>query len=169
MGSSSAGYILIKGEGDSKKRSTYRDFYGPLDKGSAKPSFCYPRRKEALKEEVSKIERVIQSGHVAKEHEMELQITLKTKKDRLKGLDAQEGEANKLFKENKDAWMKRREELATEISESMPKASDVRKRKVNPFKVLKAEKSGLEDKKKEYIVLSRLAGEDSNVSFLQKD
>jgi hypothetical protein len=163
-----AGHILIK-DGDKNRKMTYREFYGPLDKGSAKPSFCYPKRKEALKEEVEKMERVLDSGHIAKEHEMEARVTLKTKKDRLKEIDTQEGAAAKLFKENKDAWMKRRDELADEIRETMPKLSDVKKRRVNPHKVLLNEKKGLEDKKREFIVLSRLAGEDSNISYLQRD
>jgi len=162
------GYIIIK-DGEKNRRSTYRDFFGPLDKGSAKPSFCYPKRKEALKEEVAKMERVLDSGHIAKEHEMEARVTLKTKKDRLKEIESQEGAAAKLFKENKDSWLKRRDELKTEISESMPRETDVKRRRVNPHKVLKMEKEGLEDKKKEFIVLSRLAGEDSNLSFLQKE
>lgn len=163
-----SGYIVVK-DGDKNRRMTYREFYGPLDKGSAKPSFCYPKRKEALKEDVEKMERVLDSGHVSKEHEMETRVTLKTKKDRLKAIDAQEAEAQKKFKDNKDAWMKRREELAAEISESMPKAVDIKKKRVNPFKVHQMEKAGLEDKKREYIVLSRLAGEDSNVGYLQKE
>jgi hypothetical protein len=162
------GYIIIN-DGEKKSRATYKNFYGPLDKGSAKPSFCYPKRKEALKEEVLKMERVLDSGHIAKEHEMEARITLKTKKDRLKAIESQEGEAVKLFNDNKDNWMKRRESLAEEIRETMPTQEASRKRKVNPHKVLKDEKSGLEDKKKEYIILSRLAGEDSNTSFLQKE
>ena len=164
-----ASYIIIKGEGDKNRRVTYKDFFGPLDKGSAKPSFCYPKRKEALKEEVQKMEKVLDSGHIAKEHEMEARVTLKTKKDRLKAIDAQEGEAKKLFTDNKDAWMKRREALAEEITAAMPTQDAVRKRKVNPHRVLQTEKSGLEDKKKEYIVLSRLAGEESNVQFLQRE
>jgi hypothetical protein len=168
MGSSTAGYILVK-DGDKGHRVSYKDFYGPLDKGAAKPSFCYPKRKEALKEEVEKMERVLDQGHIAKEHEMEARVKLKTKKDRLKAIDAQEGEAKKLFKDHKDDWMKRRDVLAEEIRESMPTQEAARKRRVNPHKVLKDEKAGLEDKKKEYIVLSRLAGEDSNVSFLQKE
>jgi gas vesicle protein len=163
-----AGFIVIK-DGEKNRRSTFRDFYGPLDKGSAKPSFCYPKRKEALKEEVEKMERVLDSGHIAKEHEMEARVTLKTKKDRLKAIDSQEGEARKLFNENKDKWMERRTTLAEEIRETMPTEENVRKRRVNPHKVLVTEKSGLEDKKKEFIVLSRLAGEDSNVRFLQKE
>jgi hypothetical protein len=165
-----AGYIVVKQSGDEKgRRVSYRDFYGPLDKGSAKPSFCYPKRKEALKEDISKMERVLESGHIAKDHEMDAKLTLKQKKERLKAIDAQEGEAAKLFKEHKDDWMKRRGELAEEIRMSMPTETDVKKRRVNPHKVLRNEKTGLEDKKKEFIVLSRLAGEDSNVSFLQRD
>lgn len=164
----SAGYIIIK-DGEKGRRASYRDFYGPLDKGSAKPSFCYPKRKESLKEEVEKLERVLALGHIAREHEMEAKVTLKTKKDRLKDIDAQEGDAKKLFNDNKDQWMKRRAELAEEIRETMPALSDTKKRRVNPHKVIQREKSGFEDKKKEYIVLSRLAGEESNISYLQKD
>jgi hypothetical protein len=66
-----SGYILIK-DGDRSKRATYRDFFGPLDKGSAKPSFCYPKRKESLSEEVARMEKNIENGYVSKEREMEM-------------------------------------------------------------------------------------------------
>jgi hypothetical protein len=165
-----AAYIVVKGEGDQNRRVSYKDFYGPLDKGSSKPSFCYPKRKEALKEEVDKMERLVNSGHIAKEHEMDVKIKLKEKKDRLKGIEAQEGEAQKLFNKNKDKWMERRSALAEEIAAKMPSRDNVSKRRVNPHTVLKEEKAGgLGEKKKEYIVLSRLAGEESNTTFLQRD
>jgi hypothetical protein len=163
-----AGFIIVK-DGDKGRRSTYRDFYGPLDKGSAKPSFCYPKRKEALQEEVEKMQKAIENGYIAKEREMEAKVTLRTKKDRLDKINEQESAARKLYEENKDSWNKRRTTLAEEISESTPKLSDVKKRRVNPFTTLKKEKSGLEDKKLEYMVISRLAGEESNISFLQRD
>jgi hypothetical protein len=162
------GYIIIK-DGDKSKRATYRDFYGPLDKGSAKPSFCYPKKKENLKEEISKIKSVLDNGYVSKERVMEMKIKMKEKKERLDKINEQEKEAKKLFEENKDAWMKRREVIGEEIKENTPTKKDVRERRVSPHLVLRKEKTGLEDKKREYIVISRLAGEESNVSFLQKE
>lgn len=164
------GYIFVPSKsGKSEVATSYRAFYGPLDKGSAKPSFCYPRRKEALVEEVEKMQKAIDNGYIAKEREMESKIQLRTKKKRLDDINAQEASAKKLFEENKDAWMKRRSELAEEISAATPTLKDVQKRRVNPFTTLKKEKTGLEEKKREFIVLSRLAGEESNISFLQKE
>ena len=46
---------------------------------------------------------------------------------------------------------------------------DAEKRRVNPHRVANAEKGGLGAMKKEYIVISRALGEESNVSFLQRD
>ena len=65
--------------------------------------------------------------------------------------------------------MKRRNDLGEEIAGTMPSRDDIRKRRVNPHKIIRQEKGGFEEKKKEYIVISRLMGEDSNVSFLQRD
>jgi len=163
-----AGYILIK-DGDKNKRCDYRAFYGPLDKGSAKPSFCYPTRKQDMKEEIDKMERAIGSGYIQKEREMEAKRKLNEKKKRLEGINEQEAAAKKLFNDNKDAWLKRREALAEELRDSMPSRDAVRKKIVNPFSVLKKEKGGLEDKKREFIVLSRLAEEESNITYLQRD
>jgi hypothetical protein len=94
---------------------------------------------------------------------------VKEKKDRLDAINSQESAARKLFEENKDKWMERRTSLAEEISAATPSRKDVEKRRVNPFTTLKKEKGGLEDKKREYIVISRLADMESNVSFLQRD
>lgn len=164
-----AGFIVVKNSDGTGHHKTYRDFYGPHDKGSAKPSFCYPSRKRDLVEEVDKTEKAIANGYISPERIMEAKVNLKTKKTRLEGINQQEADARKLFEANKDAWMKRREALATEISESMPTLNDTKKRRVNPFTTLKKEKSGLEDKKREFIVLSRLAGEESNIQFLQRE
>lgn len=170
MGINSAGYIIIKDKDNKDCRKNYKElFYGPLDKGSSKPSFCYPLRKEALKEEIKKMERALDSGYVPKEREMESRVTLKTRKERMDAINSQEKDAKKIFNENKDVFMKRRSELAEEIKQAMPSRTDVRKRVVNPHSVLKKEKSGLEDKKKEFIVLSRLAEEESNTTYLQRD
>jgi hypothetical protein len=162
-----AGHIFVKN--GVERPYNYRDFYGPMDKGSAKPSFCYPKRKEALEDEVSKTEKALENGYIAKEREMEARITLKTKKKRLDDINTQESDAKKIFAENPDFFIKRRAELAKDIRSAMPTRNDVSKRRVNPFKVLQTEKSGLEEKKREFVILSRLAGEDSNTSFLQRD
>lgn len=163
-----SGYIIVKGESGGK-RATYRDFYGSLDKGAAKPSFCYPKRIEALKEDISKMERALDFGQIPKEREMETKVTLRTKQARLDKINEEGSAARTLFEENKDGWMKRRESLREEISESIPTREAVSKRMVNPHSTLQKEKGGLEAKKKEFIVLSRLAGEESNISYLQKD
>lgn len=164
------GHIIIQSKsGRSARELTYRAFYGPLDKGSAKPSFCYPKRKEDLTEEVEKMKAAIDSGYVSKDRLMDAKINLKTKKERLDAINKQEDRAKKLFEENKDTWIKRRKELAEEITAATPTLKDTQQKRVNPFTTLKKEKSGLEDKKREFIVLSRLAGEESNVSFLQRE
>ena len=66
MGSSSAGYIIIK-NGEKSRRATYREFYGSLDKGAAKPTFCYPKRIETLKEDIAKVERALEFGQIPKD------------------------------------------------------------------------------------------------------
>jgi len=163
------GHIIIK-TGDKTRKATYRDFYGPLDKGSAKPSFCYPRKKEMLKEEIEKTQKAIDSGFIAKEREMAMKIKLKEKRERLDKLSEQENSAKKLFKENKDAWIARREHLKEEIANNMPTRDAVIKRRVSPHAVLRKEKKeGLEDKKREFVVISRLAEEEPNTAFLQRD
>lgn len=161
-----AGFVFIKGK---EKPYSYRDFYGPLDKGSAKPSFCYPSRKQDLKEEIEKSEKILDSGYISKDKEMEFRVNLNTKKKRMDEINAQEADARSVFEENKDMLMKRRKELAKDISAAMPSRDAVKKKTVNPHKILKMEKSGLEEKKREFVILSRLADEEANISFLQTD
>jgi hypothetical protein len=162
------GHIIIKsGKGD--RPYSYRDFYGPLDKGAAKPSFCYPSRKQDLKEEIEKCEKILANGYIGKDKEMEFRVSLKNKQKRMGEIETQEADARKLFTENEDVLRKRRETLAKEITGSMPSREAVKKKLVNPHATLKKEKGGLEDKKREFVILSRLAGEESNLNFLQKD
>jgi gas vesicle protein len=164
--------IIIKGKGKDgqDRKATYKDFYGPLDKGSAKPSFCYPRMKDAMKEDVDSMKRNLEHGFIDKTKEMQVRADMKVKEKRLKELDAQESEARKLFKEGKDDWMKRREDLAEEIKAAMPSSTDVAKRRTNPYRIMQDEKQrGLGEKKKEFQILSHLADEESNTSFLQRD
>jgi hypothetical protein len=158
--------IIIKGK---EKPYNYRDFYGPLDKGAAKPSFCYPSRKQDLKEEIEKGQKVLDSGYISKDKEMEFRVALTAKKKRMDEIESQEGKAKELFTENKDTLMKRRDDLKDEIKKAMPSRESVKRRLVNPHTTLKMEKGGLEDKKREFVILSRLADEESNIGFLQKE
>jgi hypothetical protein len=165
------GYIIVKG-GDGRKaedRRTYKQFYGPVDKGSNKPAFCYPQRKQNMEEEVRSMERALDMGVVTGDRRMQFEASLRQKKDRLDAIGESTENAKKLFEKDKDQWVNRRKELAEEISNGMPSRKDVKDRRVNPHRVLKDEKSGLGEKKKEFIVLSRLMEEESNVSFLQRD
>ena len=165
-----SGYIIIKGkEGEKVQKLGYRAFFGPQDVGSVKPSFCYPRAKDSLKEDIRSIENALDNGYYAPDKKLRLQADLKTKKKKLDSLNEQETNAKRLFDDNKDACMQRREALKDEIRESIPTEKEVKKRHVNPFRNLEKEQKGLKEKKLEYIVLSHLAGEESNTSFLQKE
>jgi len=166
-----ASYIIIKsGEGDKVQKSGYKSFYGPLDKGSAKPSFCYPRQKESLKEDIKSMEKSLKDGYVAETRVLKVKNDLKMKKERLDKINAQESDAIKLFKENKDACIKRREELKEMIADGMPTAKDVSKKRVNPHKQFENEKTkGFGKLKTEYQILSHLADEETNTKFLQRD
>jgi hypothetical protein len=168
---SNAGYIIIKkGEGDKHEKGGIQSFFGPLDKGSSKPSFCYPNLKDNLKEEIRSMERSLKDGYVAETRVLKVKNDLRIKKERLDKLDEQESNAKKLFRENKDACMKRRDELKEIISEALPTSKDVEKRRYNAKKIFEAEKTkGLGNLKKEYQILSHLAEEESNTRFLQKD
>jgi hypothetical protein len=166
------GYIIIKSKTDGRvnEKVSYKKFYGPLDKGSAKPSFCYPRAKSALKEEIESMGRALERGYIDKEREMSVRAELKTKENKLRDLNSQEAEATKMFKENEDAWVKRHSDLAEDIRSTMPSATDVAKKRANPYRILQNEKEkGLDEKKREYQVLSHLMGVESNTGFLQKD
>lgn len=172
MGASSAGYILIKGsgEGDKVQKTGINAFYGPLDKGSAKPSFCYPKQKESLEEEIKGMKKSLKDGYVAETRILKVKNDLRMKEERLDKIKSQESDAVKLFKENKDACMKRRDELKEIIAAGLPTSKDVEKKRVNPHKLFENEKKkGFGKLKTEYQILSHLADEESNTRFLQKD
>jgi hypothetical protein len=177
MGSSTASYIIVKGsaDGDKAKAQGIKAFYGPHDKGSAKPSFCYPQQKDTLREEIKGMEKALADGFVSESRVLKMKQDLKVKKARLDGINSQEADAMKLFKENKDSIVKRREELAEIIAQGMPSVNDVEKRRTNPHMVLAAEKKGLKGgiplgkAKQEYQILSHLVEEESNTRFLQRD
>jgi len=147
----------------------YQVFFGPLDKGAAKPAFCYPDRTEILEDEIRKMERALDMDFVSPERKMAFESKLKMRKTRLEGIREGAEKAQKIVAEDPDYWAKRRKELGRDIRNAMPSRKDVEKRRVNPHRVAKMEKEGLGEKKREYIIISRALGEESNTSFLQKD
>jgi len=166
----SPGYIIIKGDGDKVQKSGIKSFYGSLDKGSAKPSFCYPAQKDALREEIKSMEKSLNDGYVAETRVLKVKQDLKMKKARLDKINSQEADASKLFKDNKDACMKRRDELAEMIAQGLPTTKDKEKKRVNPHRLYEDEKKkGLGKLKTEFQILSRLADEESNTHFLVRD
>ena len=178
------GHIIIKKSGEQvapqKGRYGTSQFYKPVDKGSSKPAFCYPRRADALKREYRTMEKNLDMGHITPERKMAYAQKMKQLGNRIGEIDESFNNAKEIIESNKDGWKSRRDNLAEKISELTPTRDDVMKRRVNPHSVLRREKSGekgsqpLEKMKREYTVISRAfqaAGEheEANHSFLQKD
>lgn len=170
-------HIIVKKSGG---RYSTKQFFRPVDKGSSKPAFCYPRRADALKEEHASMKRNLDRDMVSPERRMVYEQKMKQLGDRVREIDESFDGAKKIIEKDKDAWKTRRDNLAAKIRDKIPTRDDVRKKKVNPHAVLRREKQGengeasLENMKREYTIISRgfqAAGEweESNHSFLQKD
>lgn len=165
-----AGYIVVKGDGDKVRKQGVEAFFGPHDKGSAKPSFCYPKQKEDLKRKIDSMEKSLSDGYVAENRRMAMRLDIKKHKERLDAIECHEADVKTLVKNNKDALVERRNQLAEEIANRMPTAKAVEKHKVNPFRIYNEEKKGgLGEKKREFQIISHALGEESNTHFLQKD
>jgi hypothetical protein len=171
------GYIISKKKGG---RYGTSQFFRPVDKGSSKPAFCYPRRAEALKEEHASMKRNLDRNMVSPERKMVYEQKMKQLGKRVEQIEESFEGAKEIIEKDKDAWETRRNNLAAKISEQMPTRDDEQKRKVNPHAVLRKEKQGergeqpLEATKREYTIISRAfqaAGDykEANHSFLQKD
>jgi hypothetical protein len=159
------GHIIIKGD----KTKDIQRFYTPVDKGSSRPAFCYAKKVENFREDVASMRRAIDQGRVVGERKMQFEQKLAQKTKRLREIEDNCKNAKAIIKEDPDGWAKRREELAEIIKNETPAYSDEKKRKVNPHAILKAEKGGLGQARKEYVIISRAMDEESNTSFLQKD
>ena len=169
-------HIIVK----KRHNRDMKQFFRPVDKGSAKPAFCYPRRVENMKEELRSMENSLDRGLVGAERKMGYEQKKNERKKRVEELDASIEGAKKIIAKDKDGWKKRRDQLAAEISAALPTREDVMKRRVNPHTILRREKQGekgdasLEEKKREFTIISRAfqaSGdyEEANHSFLQKD
>jgi len=173
------GHIIIKGgkDEDADKKPKKKDivrFFTAVDKGSSRPAFCLPSQIERYREDVGKMEKAIEMGQVQPERKLAFEQKYKQKKGRLDQLEENQDNAKKIISSDPDYWSKRREELAGEIRAATPSRRDIKKRHVNPHKIIRMEKDGLERKKQEYIIISRAmrtAGHDvdSDISFLERD
>ena len=173
------GHVIIKGgkTEDSGKKPTKKDiirFFTAVDKGSSRPAFCLPTQVERYQEDVDKMEKAISMGQVQPERKLAFEQKYKQKKERLDQLRDNQNNAKKIIKEDPDYWAGRRKELAEEIKAATPSRKDIKRRHVNPHKVIRMEKDGLERKKQEYIIISRAmrtAGHDvdSDISFLERE
>lgn len=162
-----AGNIIVK-----KGRENAIDlnrFFAPVDKGSMKPAWTKERLVADMGEEVKGMEKNLKEGFVDAQHRAAYQQKLKERKQRYEDILLSHADAKKYYKENKETVHKRIEELKGIISESMPTLTDAMKGKANPFKIAKQEKEGLQELKREFQILAKIAGEESNIAFLQKD
>lgn len=139
-----------------------------LDNGANKPSWTYTGRIKAMKDRLGSMEKSQSEGWVPPEERARYDHNYKREKERLEKILESKEKADKWFEENKDYAAQRREELAEHIKEGMHSKTDGMGKKVNPHTVLKREKGGLEEAKREFMVLSKGLGEESNITFLQK-
>ena len=178
------GHIIVKSGSEKPKQNSgrwgTRQFFRDVDKGSSKPAFCYPRRTEGLKEELSQMKRNIKEHRVDPERAMGYELKAKKIEERVELINESFENAKAIIDKAPDSWKTRRDTLATEIAERSPTREDKRKRRVNPHGVLRDEKVGsagkrpLEELKREYTIISRAFQargdyEESNHSFLEKD
>jgi len=179
------GHIIIKGGSEKPRQNNSgrwgtNQFFTPVDKGSAKPAFCYPRRTQGLKEELAQMERNIRDGNVDPQQKMSYDLKAKKIRERVSMIDQSFEKAKEIIDKAPDAWKTRLQTLSAEIAERTPSREDKRKRRVNPHGVLREEKVGsqgkrpLEEIKREYTVIARAFQargdyEESNHSFLEKD
>lgn len=169
------GHIIIKRKNRSENHAEHNPmevsrFFLPVDKGAARPAFCYSKKREFIKEEMQSMEKNLENGNVASDRRLEYKMRLKQVSDRVDQINESTENAKKIISENPDKWRERREELAQKIADGMPTRKDVKDKRVNPHANLRREKKeGLEKLKNEYRIISRALGEESNISFLQKD
>lgn len=169
------GHIIVKGKGAEERgggnpRSVRRFYIPAIDKGNRKPAFCAPRKFDLFREETDSMQKALDMGQVDPSQRMEFEADLKKRKTRLNLLEESRDNATKIVNEDRDMWVKRRGELATEIANGMPSRRDMKEHRVNPHTVLKNEKQGgLEEKKIEYQIISQALGEDSSVARIERE
>ena len=156
-------------------RTTYPTFYGTHDKGSKFPAWTSPKRVEELSDQAKAYKEALDKNQVSSDMRPQVENKYKMISERLGSIVNSWDETQKFVNENEDKLNKRRKELAKEIGDLTPPRQMEKEHRVNPHTVLRREKEPdekgltLDDKKSEYILISRALGEESNVGFLQKE
>ena len=169
------GHVIIKKSGLDGRKINPARFFRPIDKGSNKPAFCYPRHRDALKEEVDSMQRKLDGGYVDSERRMVFEYQLDKKKKRLSEIQDSFDNRDSIINENKDDWVKYRQALAEEIAGRTPTKQDERQGRINPHRRLKDEKYGIDGKpsldglKRQYQIVSKALDMESNTGFLQRE
>jgi len=166
MGKSTAGHIIIK---KSRGVRGTRQYFSDVDKTDSKPAFCHPQRIQKFKEEVERQRKVVKRANVTDDRMDEAVLTLKKHEKRLSEIEDSRVKADEIVKEHGDKIRERCEELGKYIAQETPTVEQETKRRVNPHIQLAKEQGALGEAKKEYIIHKRALGEESNVSYLQRD
>ena len=161
------GHIIIK-KGSGK--TDVKRFYSTLDKSDSKPAFCYPKRRDDFAANVRRMEKNLEKWLVPGEAIDSYKQKLKKHKDRLTQIDDSRVKADEIVKKDRDVLVDRYNKLAEHITaESIPREIENDVRRVNPHTNLKKELGGLGQFKKEYTILGRALGLESNTDFLKRD
>ena len=153
--------ILIKGE-----NRNWKDFFGPVSKGSAKPAFTSPSRVDGIKAERDHLKKQLDSGLIHPSRRMEIEERLTHYNERVDKFRDEKDAAKELYMQDRDHWDTREKDLRKEIEDSIPPAKMIEKKKVNPHVIFKAEQGGLKEKKLEWQTIRSLQEEDTDLTYL---
>ena len=153
--------VLTKSE-----NRNWKDFFGPGSKGSAKPAFTSPSRVDGIKAERDHLKKQLDSGLIHPSRRMEIEERLRHYEERVDKFRDEKDSAKELYKQDQDYWDTREKELNKVIRDATPPDKMIEKRKVNPHVILKAEQSGLKEKKLEWQTIRSLQEEDTDLTYL---
>jgi hypothetical protein len=189
------GHILIKrGRPKMKVEGQGRDyrkafFHPKLDRDKhghyyARPWFTRCEKDiEDLQDAVKRDEEALTFNFASSPQVREtIAANLSRNKDRLDKIEESKANAEKELSEHGAEWKQRREDLKALIRELNPSRKDIKERRITPGIVAKRQQETVpvkdlstgedmtfDDAKKEFIVLSRILGEESYIGALDKD
>uniref|UniRef100_A0A6M3LP90 Uncharacterized protein n=1 Tax=viral metagenome TaxID=1070528 RepID=A0A6M3LP90_9ZZZZ len=162
----------------SKSEKNIAHYFKPVDKGSSMPSWYYRSQVEEELEWVKRAERQLKDDLIPQENKLTVKTELKAKKQRLKEIsDARNEVEDKILAKgvNKDKAWARHKELGELIAESMFTRDEMfhrdphgkKHRVIDPRE--EADRTPFRNKLiKEYKILGRILGENSNPERLRK-
>jgi len=164
---------LEKASKKSKKELAH--FFQPIDKGSSKPSWYYTAQVEEEQDWIRMAERQLKEQLVPTEKIAELKQQLSIRKGKFEKIMLSKDAANSHVKIDKDKAAKRHQELEETIKQSMFSRDEMfhrdqhgqRHRTVDPRE--EADRGQFRNRLiKEYKVLGRLLGENTNIEQLRR-